>query len=86
MNCHLRAIALCRQLGNRTDEAESLTALGDSALAAGDPAAARKAWEESLFILDELRLPLGRSVRARLLRLDERSPEHASYLAGRAAS
>ncbi|HEY2576725.1 MAG TPA: BTAD domain-containing putative transcriptional regulator [Streptosporangiaceae bacterium] len=73
MNCQLRAVTLCRQLGNRTDEAEGLIAFGDSALAAGDRAAARDAWGKSLIILDELRLPQAQPVRTRLAGLDERS-------------
>jgi DNA-binding SARP family transcriptional activator/Tfp pilus assembly protein PilF len=84
VNCHRRAIMLCRQLGNRTDEAEGLAALGDSTLAAGDPAAAREAWEESLIILDELELPMASAVHARLIHLADRPREHAIPFAGRA--
>jgi tetratricopeptide (TPR) repeat protein len=82
MDCHRRAIALCQELGNRADEAEGLASLGDSSLAAGYPAAAGQAWEKALIILDELRLPLAHSVRARLIRLVEQSPEHVTCLAG----
>jgi tetratricopeptide (TPR) repeat protein len=85
MDCHRRAITLCRQLGKRADEAAALTGLGDSALAAGSPGAAREAWDEALAILDELRLPLASPVHDRLTRLAGRPLEHAVWPAGAGA-
>jgi tetratricopeptide (TPR) repeat protein len=80
-DCHRHAITLCRELGNRADEAAVLASAGDSALADGDPAAARQAWHSALIIVDELQLPLASSVRDRLARLARRSPEQVASLA-----
>ena len=85
MDCHRRAITLCRQMGKRADEAAALTGVGDSALAAGSPGAAREAWDEALAILDELRLPLASPVHDRLTRLAGRPLEHAVWPAGAGA-
>jgi DNA-binding SARP family transcriptional activator/tetratricopeptide (TPR) repeat protein len=81
MDCYRRAITLCRELGNRANEAEGLASAGDSALAADDLTAARQAWHDALIILSGLQLPLASSVRDRLSRLPERSPEHVVPLA-----
>ena len=42
-DCHRRALALCRELGNCVDEAEVLASAGDSALADRDLTEARPA-------------------------------------------
>ncbi len=68
-DCHARAIAFFKENGDRTYEAEVLVALGDSWLAADYETAAGEAWERALAILDELRLPLAKPVRTRLVRL-----------------
>jgi len=65
-DCFTKAITLFRELGNRADEAECLLSLGDARCALGDLGAACEAWHLALVILDELRLPLADSVRARL--------------------
>jgi DNA-binding SARP family transcriptional activator/tetratricopeptide (TPR) repeat protein len=78
IDCHLRAIALGQEIGSRASEAEVLTRLGDSAHAAGDPVAARQAWDNALVILDELRLPQASSVRERMGRLGRPSPERGT--------
>jgi hypothetical protein len=61
-----RALALFRDLGNRYNEADTLTHLGDSLQAAGDPTGARTAWRHALTILTELRHPDAQQVRGRL--------------------
>ncbi|WP_027346895.1 AfsR/SARP family transcriptional regulator [Hamadaea tsunoensis] len=62
-----------RALGDYFLEAETLTHVGDSRLALGEPAAARRAWQQSLDILTELGHRDAAGVRARLaaLRPDE---------------
>ena len=57
---------LFRDLGDRYDEADTLTHLGDTHHAAGDPDAARDAWQQALTILDELDHPDADQVRAKL--------------------
>jgi len=69
LTCHRRAVALWRGLGNRADEAVTLVSLGDSALAAGKPAEAHEAWENSVTILTELGLPAATSVWGKLASL-----------------
>jgi tetratricopeptide (TPR) repeat protein len=64
--CYQRAIALRRQLGDRHDEADTLTRLGDTQEAAGERDAARTAWQQALDILTDLDLPDANTVRARL--------------------
>ena len=55
-----------RDLGDRYNEADTLTHLGDTHHAAGDPDAARDAWQQALTILDELDHPDADQVRAKL--------------------
>jgi hypothetical protein len=52
--CYLRARDLHRELGGRYNEADTLIDLGDTQHAAGDPDAARDAWQNALSIMDEL--------------------------------
>jgi DNA-binding SARP family transcriptional activator/tetratricopeptide (TPR) repeat protein len=80
-DCHHRASTLRHELGNRADEAEGLTAAGDSALAADDTAAARRDWQKALTILEELQLPKASSVQGRLAALTKRSPQRVVHLA-----
>ena len=57
ITCYQQALDLFRDLGDRYDEADTLTHLGDTHHAAGDPDAARDAWQQALTILDELDHP-----------------------------
>jgi tetratricopeptide (TPR) repeat protein len=52
--CYQRALGLFRELGDRYNEATTLTNLGDAQLSAGDASAARRAWAQALRILDEI--------------------------------
>lgn len=45
--------------------------LGDAALAMGDQAGARAAWEEALGLLRHLRLPQAAEIQGRLTRLEQ---------------
>jgi tetratricopeptide (TPR) repeat protein len=54
VDSYQRAIALRRSMGARQEEADSLDRLGDTHLAAGDPAAARAAWQRALQVLAEV--------------------------------
>jgi tetratricopeptide (TPR) repeat protein len=65
-NGYQRALALCREAGNRYGETVILTHLGDAQRAAGQLAVARGAYREALQILDELRHPDAGEVRAKL--------------------
>jgi tetratricopeptide (TPR) repeat protein len=55
-----------RALGDRYGQARSLTQLGVAHHAAGNPGAARDAWQQALTILDDLNHPDAAQVRARL--------------------
>jgi DNA-binding SARP family transcriptional activator/Tfp pilus assembly protein PilF len=68
-----RAIELQAELGNRLPQANSLTHLGDTHLAAGDPGAARDAWERALAILDGLGHVNAEEVRTKLRQIDSTS-------------
>jgi DNA-binding SARP family transcriptional activator/tetratricopeptide (TPR) repeat protein len=76
VECFEQAVRLCQELGDRYEEATALAHLGDTRAAAEDPAAARRAWQQSLEIFDQL----GRSdsdsdpVRAKLHALDHPEP------------
>jgi tetratricopeptide (TPR) repeat protein len=65
-DCYERGLGLCRQRGNRTDEATFLTHLGDSRLALGEPARAGESWRQAVAILDNLGHPDAARVRAKL--------------------
>ncbi|MDT3400460.1 BTAD domain-containing putative transcriptional regulator [Streptomyces sp. B1866] len=68
--CYLSAVELRRSRGERVREAESLSRLGATYLAAGDPAQARSVWRATLRIFNELGHPDAAGVRERLARLD----------------
>jgi tetratricopeptide (TPR) repeat protein len=53
--CYQRAISLHREAGDRFNEAESLTHLGETCQAAGGLTQAREAWKQALTIFDDLR-------------------------------
>ena len=61
-----RALALWRENGNRPFEAETLTRLGDTLLASGEPDTPRQAWRDALNILEELGEPNTEPVRTKL--------------------
>jgi tetratricopeptide (TPR) repeat protein len=65
--CYRRAVDLFQDLDERYYEADTLTRLGDVHEAAGDPEAARRAWERAHEILGELNHPDAESVRAKLV-------------------
>ncbi|WP_230859450.1 tetratricopeptide repeat protein [Actinoplanes aureus] len=64
--CYEQALDLCRMVGDRYLEADTLTHLGDAHHAVGEHEAARAAWQHSLFILDQLDHPDVEEVRTRL--------------------
>jgi tetratricopeptide (TPR) repeat protein len=70
LTCYQHALDLFRDLGDRYEEAATLTRLGDTHHAAGDLAAARDTWQRALVILDELDHPYADQVRAKLATLD----------------
>ena len=53
-DCHRRALAIVRELGDRYDEAEFITHLGDVCYTAGDRPTAENYWQKALDILNEL--------------------------------
>ena len=57
IDCHLSAVRICREAGDRYAEGEILTNLGDVYQAAGDTPAAKNAWEQALDILTGLDHP-----------------------------
>jgi len=65
-DCYQQALDLVRDAGDRFAEAEILVHLGDTYAAAGDPVAARAAWDDALRIFVELDQPDARDVRAKL--------------------
>ena len=65
-SCYQRALGLFSTLGDRYNEASTLTSLGNVHLSAGDSDAARRAWAQALRILEEIDHPDARSVRAKL--------------------
>jgi DNA-binding SARP family transcriptional activator len=75
--CYERALVLTRD-GDRFNEADTLNSLGDVHLSAGDPAAARKAWNRALRIFDEIDHSDRDQVRAKL-----RVHDHPTALPGR---
>jgi tetratricopeptide (TPR) repeat protein len=52
--CYRQALRLYREAGDRYNEADVLTHLGEASDAAGDPEAARGTWRQAVRILDEL--------------------------------
>jgi tetratricopeptide (TPR) repeat protein len=65
-DCYQSALSLFRELGDRFNEAEILTHLGDALHAAGDQQEARAAWQQALVILDDLHHPDADQIRAKL--------------------
>jgi tetratricopeptide (TPR) repeat protein len=76
--CYQRSIDLCRQIGDTHHEADQLLRLGEAHQAAGDPDAARRAWQQALAIIDDLHRPDAGQVRARLLNLPPADPPTAA--------
>jgi DNA-binding SARP family transcriptional activator/Tfp pilus assembly protein PilF len=74
VDCYRRSLALCREVGNRSGEATVHDHLGDTHRAAGDPEAARAAWQDALDILDALDHTDAERVRSKLRELDESVP------------
>ncbi|RAK26411.1 tetratricopeptide repeat protein, partial [Actinoplanes lutulentus] len=65
-----QATEMYRQLGWRMNWVESLLHQGDTALALGDPADARAAWQQALDLLSHLHVPLVPVIEERLTRLE----------------
>jgi hypothetical protein len=70
VECYRHALTLYRDLGDRYNEATTLTNLGLAHQSAGDRAAARAVWRRALAILTALDHPDTAAVRARLRQLD----------------
>jgi DNA-binding SARP family transcriptional activator len=66
IDCFRRAVSLFREIGNRFELAATLSNLGDACRDAGQPAAARDAWQQALAILDDLHHPDVVGIRAKL--------------------
>ncbi|HMH90649.1 MAG TPA: tetratricopeptide repeat protein, partial [Streptosporangiaceae bacterium] len=64
--CYEQAIEAHREVGDLHLLAETLTHLGDTQAAAGAPAAARRAWQQAVTILEDMRDPGAAEVRERL--------------------
>ncbi len=64
--CYQQALERFWELGDRRNQADILTHLGDAHQTGGDQRLAREAWQQALLISDELRLPDGDELRARL--------------------
>ena len=67
--CYQHALNIFCDLGNRSDQAETLTRLGDAREAAADPAGARDAWRQAENILADLHHPDADVLRAKLHQL-----------------
>ena len=76
--CYQRALNLHRESGDRFHEADTLTHLGDTCHAAGQLPQALQAWQQALAILDDLRHPDAKQVRAKLTSTDTRLPFQAA--------
>ncbi|MEU8869485.1 AfsR/SARP family transcriptional regulator [Streptomyces umbrinus] len=66
IDCYRQALELYRDLGERFGEAETLTGLGDTHLAADETATARRTWQRALAILDDLGHSDAAQVRSKL--------------------
>jgi tetratricopeptide (TPR) repeat protein len=82
ITCYQHAFTLFRDLGDRYYEATILTHLGDTHHTAGDPDAARDAWQQALTILDDLDHPDADTVRTKLHHLDPTSPRGEQMIEG----
>ena len=70
--CYRQALDLFRDTGNRSKQAEILTHLGDTHRDAGDPAAARRAWQAA----EQILLALGlQGTKAFRTRVEELAPD-----------
>ncbi|MEU7849045.1 tetratricopeptide repeat protein [Micromonospora parva] len=66
VECYERTLALTRELGDRWGEAATLSRLGDTRCALGDPTAGRADWQRALDIFTALDHPDAATVRTRL--------------------
>ncbi len=66
IDCYEHALNLARDYGDRIQQAEALTHLGDTHQSAGDPDLARAAWQHAVDILNELDHPDAGQVRAKI--------------------
>ena len=66
--CYQRSFDKAHQIRDTNHEADVLLRLGDAHQAAGDPDAARRAWQQALAIIDDLHRPDAGQARARLLK------------------
>jgi hypothetical protein len=64
--CSQHAVSLFRESGDRFNEADVLTHLGDTRHADGELTQAREAWQQALAILEDLEHPDADQVRAKL--------------------
>jgi tetratricopeptide (TPR) repeat protein/transcriptional regulator with XRE-family HTH domain len=71
-----QALRLYQSLGDRYNEADSLTDLGDAHNGAGNAHAARNAWQQALTILDDLDHPDTDKVRSRLGLAQQHHADH----------
>jgi len=66
IDCYERSLDLSRALGDRFNEADTLSTLGDVHDGAGDSTTARRAWTHALRIFEEIEHPDADLVRAKL--------------------
>jgi hypothetical protein len=66
-----RALALCRDHGNRYTEAGILTHVGDARHLAGQLRQARRAWQQALAIYEDIHPANAGQVRAKLARTED---------------
>ncbi|MFE9468633.1 BTAD domain-containing putative transcriptional regulator [Streptomyces virginiae] len=71
--CLRQALAICRADGYSWTEAQTLARLGQALDALGETEAARRAWEQQLSILEDLRHPRADQIRAKLAAVGPRS-------------
>jgi DNA-binding SARP family transcriptional activator/Tfp pilus assembly protein PilF len=68
--CYRRSLALIERYGDHYHHAQPLIGLGDTYHAAGQPIAARTAWEQAATILDRVNHPDANQVRTKISQLD----------------
>jgi tetratricopeptide (TPR) repeat protein/DNA-binding XRE family transcriptional regulator len=73
--CYQRALDIFRDIGDRFNQAETLTNLGETYRARGESARVRESWRQALAILDDLGHPGAGKVRAKLDGLDGEDPD-----------
>jgi len=78
IDCYERSLDLSRALGDRFNEADTLSTLGDVHDGAGDKTAARRAWTHALRIFEEIEHPDADLVCAKLRGDRDREPSVAS--------